>query len=249
MIIFLFFSFSCNNPNPVSNNDVPLEYGTMSDTDGNLYKTIKIGNQTWMAENLRTTKYYDGTTIPHIINDTVWDSCWYTKMPAYCYYDNTTNVDSIKKFGVLYNWHAVHTGKLAPAGWHVPTDSEWTVLENYLVLHGFNWDGTTDMSVYNKIAKSLAAKTDWYAFVDTSKGQIGNDLTLNNRSGFSALPTGCRHYDGVFHAHGFYGYWWSTTEYNASSSYTRYLCCDTDFLFKANLVKSSGFAVRLVRDN
>jgi uncharacterized protein (TIGR02145 family) len=94
-------------------------------------------------------------------------------IPAYCYYNNTTNADSIKKFGALYNWYTVYTGKLAPAGWHVPTDSEWEVMQSYLVMHGYNYDGTTD-TTNNKIAMALAAKTDWYS--DTSTGTIGNEL-------------------------------------------------------------------------
>jgi len=222
--------------------------GTVTDRDGNVYTTVKIGTQEWTVENLRTTKYNDGTAIPHIIKDTTWDSCYYTKTPAYCYYKNTTNADSIKKFGALYNWYAVDTKKLAPAGWHVPTDSEWTVMENYLVLHGFNWDGTTDTSDYNKIAKSLAAKTDWYTFTDTSEGQIGNDLTRNNRSGFSALPGGCRGNNGSFGDVGYGGYWWGSTEYSASNAYLRDLSFCYDDLGWDGSHKSDGFSVRLVRD-
>jgi uncharacterized protein (TIGR02145 family) len=82
-----------------------------------------------MAENLRVTKYNDGTAITKITDSAVWYNISYNNLttPAYCFYNNTTNADSIKKFGALYNWYVVDTKKLAPAGWHVPTDSEWEV--------------------------------------------------------------------------------------------------------------------------
>ena len=118
----------------------------------------------------------------------------------------------------MYNWYAVNTGKLAPAGWHVPTDAEWTELEEYLISNGYNWDGTTTS---NKIAKSLASKGGWK--LSSGEGNIGNDMTSNNRTGFSALPGGFRGYNGYFYSQGSYGYWWSATEGNASRAYYRYL--------------------------
>ena len=130
--------------------------GTITDFDGNGYQAVKIGNQVWTVENLRTTKYNDGTAIPYVTDSAAWVNL---TTPGYCYFNNMVNADSIRKFGALYNWYAVDTKKLAPAGWHVPTDAEWDTLENYLIANGYNWDGTTDS---NKIAKSLAAKTDWY---------------------------------------------------------------------------------------
>ena len=152
---------------------------TVKDADGNIYTSVKIGDQVWTVENLRTTKYNDGTAIPVVKDSAAWVAL---KTPGYCYYNNTTNAGSIKKYGALYNWYVVNTGKLAPEGWHVPTDSEWTNMENYLVLNGYNWDGTKDTAEDNKIAKSLAAKTDWSTH--TTAGIIGNDLTKNNSSGF-----------------------------------------------------------------
>lgn len=163
---------------------------TVKDIDGNAYKTVKIGNQVWMAENLRTTKYNDGSSIPEIKNSIrhlgYGYSCpeWYIDHKgAYCFYKNTIDKDSINKFGALYNWYAVNTGKLAMKGWHVPTAAEWDTLQNYLIANGYNWDGTT---TGNKIGKSLAAKKYW----DKSEenGSYGNNLAKNNRSGFSAFP-------------------------------------------------------------
>ena len=159
--------------------------------------------------------------------------------------DNTTHADSIKKFGALYNWYAVDTKKLAPKGWHVPTDAEWTILQNYLIANGYNWDGTT---TGNKIAKSIAAKTDWQTHANP--GAIGNDLAKNNRSGFSALPGGFRVDDnGIFLSIGFNGVWWSAMEFDVSIAYYRYLFNGFDVLGRDIFsFKSGGFSVRLLRD-
>ena len=121
---------------------------TVKDADGNVYTTVKIGNQVWTVENLRTTKYNDGSAIPLVTDSAAWVNL---TTPGYCYYNNTTNADSIKKYGALYNWYAVDTKKLAPAGWHVPTDAEWDTLQNYLIANGYNWDGTTDEQQDSKI--------------------------------------------------------------------------------------------------
>jgi hypothetical protein len=102
----------------------------MIDIEGNKYQTIKIGNQEWMAENLKVTKYNDGSDIPLVTDGNEWAAL---ATPAYCYYNNTTNTDSIKKWGALYNWYTVNTKKLAPIGWHIPTDAEWNILKSYLI--------------------------------------------------------------------------------------------------------------------
>ena len=214
--------------------------GSVTDIDGNVYTTVKIGNQVWTVENLRTTKYNDGTAIPLVTDSAAWKSLI---APGYCYYDNTANADSIKKYGALYNWYAVDTKKLAPKGWHVPTDADWTILQNYLIANGYNWDGT---KTENKIAKSMAAKADWKTGVDA--GTIGNDLSKNNRSGFSALPGGSRDYFGYFYDFGIRGYWWSASEIDASNACYRRLLCGLVHLSRVILDKSCGFSVRLLRD-
>ena len=217
--------------------------GTVTDTDGNVYQTVRIGTQVWTVENLRVTKYNDGTAIPFDTSSITWGNL---STPAYCYYNNTTNADSIKKYGALYNWYSVNTKKLAPAGWHVPTDSEWEVMQSYLVMHGYNYDGTTDTST-NKIAMALAAKTDWHSYTGGA-GFPGNNLTKNNSSGFSALPGGFRIFYGTFNCLGYNGYWWSATENDASSAWNRYLFYDLDYLYRYDFGKSCGFSVRLVRN-
>ncbi len=233
--VLIVMLLSCGNP---SNTDD--DHDSVIDADGNVYKTIKIGNQWWMAENLRTTKYNDGSAIPNIADSVVWIN---DTLGAYCYYNNTTDADSIKKFGALYNWYAVDTKKLAPIGWHVPDTSEWTELENYLIVNGYNWDGTTSG---NKIGKSMAAKTDW--ITSNEEGNVGNNLSTNNSSGFSALPGGFRYRYTNFYNQGFHGYWWSTTEFNDSEVYNRFLRYDYEPLLNSFSLKLCGFSVRLVKD-
>jgi len=217
---------------------------SVADIDGNSYSTIIIGNRVWTVENLRTTRYNDGTLIPF---DSL-QATWGAGTPKYCYCQNTTDADSIKKFGALYNWYTVDTKKLAPAGWHVPSSADWIMLENYLVLNGYNWDDTRDTSVYNnnKLAKSLAAKTDWAA--SGTSGTPGNDLTINNKSGFSALPNGYRDIGGKFSNRFFQGGWWSSTERDGDYAYFRLLKFDAANFYRTFDLKSCGFSVRLVKD-
>ncbi len=236
----IFMLVFCDNGNPVD--DGP-EIDSMTDIEGNVYKTVKIGNQWWIAENLRTTKYNDGTAIPLVTDSAAWVDL---TTPGYCYYNNTTNPDSIKKFGALYSWHTVDTKKLAPEGWHVPNYADWDTLQNYLIANGYNWDGTTDG---NKIAKSLAAQTDWA--IDTFgiyMGSIGDNLTKNNKSGYSGLPGGFRNIDGKFNRIGSRGNWWSVTEFTASRTAGHYLWNHTENLYFSDFAKTCGFSVRLVKD-
>lgn len=222
-----------------------IETGAVTDADGNLYTGIIIGNQEWSVENLGTTKYNDGTPIPYVSDSAVW---YWRTIPGFCFYKNMTNIDSIKKYGALYNWYAVDTKKLAPAGWHVSTDADWRTLQKYLIANGYNWDGTTTGVNVNTIAKSLAATTDWYA--DTGAGAIGNDPTKNNRSGFSAFPGGSRSYDGSFSGIGRGAFWWCSDVSlpTSSSSYSHMLYSYDASLWGGGSIKSDGLSVRLVRN-
>jgi uncharacterized protein (TIGR02145 family) len=216
---------------------------TLTDPDNNTYTTVTIGNQVWTVENLKTTKYNDGATITPVPDSLAWNNLYTSGSTTgtYCYYNNSAANGS--KYGALYNWYAVNTGKLAPVGWRVPTDADWDTLQNYLIAKGYNWDGTT---TGNKIAKSLASKTDWMS--KNTAGAIGNDLSKNNASGFSALPGGCRNSDGSFDSQSGIGVWWSATESNASIASDRSLYSNNEFLFVSSNFKACGYSVRLLRD-
>jgi uncharacterized protein (TIGR02145 family) len=216
--------------------------GTLMDADENEYQCVQIGNQVWMAENLRTTSYNDGSPISNGIGDTAWGKCSDTRIGAYCFYDNTTDSDRIARFGALYNWYAVNTAKLAPLGWHVPTLADWDTLWSYLIVNGYNYDGTTTS---DKIAKSMAANTDWAP--SQNEGAVGNDLSTNNKSGFSALPGGYREHDGRFLSKSNLSEWWIAPE-NSLVPYFRSLNSNNEFLYMLDGNDKWGVAVRLVRD-
>jgi uncharacterized protein (TIGR02145 family) len=222
--------------------------GNVTDADGNVYQSVKIGNQIWTVQNLRVTHSNDGSAIAIDTSSATWsyDTSGYLDTTAkYCFYNNSTDAVYQKKWGALYNWYAVNMGKLAPSGWHVPTDAEWDTLQNYLIANGYNWDGTTSG---NKIAKAIAARTDWYEYPDYS-GAPGYNLSTNNSSGFSALPGGHRIVGGNFHDQSDSGYWWSATENSWSFAYYRPLFYSLEYLYRNSIYKSWGFSVRLVRDN
>jgi uncharacterized protein (TIGR02145 family) len=204
--------------------------------DGKKYKTVKIGDQVWMAENL--------AYLPAVHSPTSGSN---TEPRYYVYGYNGSEVATAKQqpnyttYGVLYNWSAARTA--CPSGWHLPTDAEWTALENYLIANGYNYDGT---KTGNKIAKSLAATTNWSA--DSDIGTIGNNLSLNNKSGFSALPGGGRDRGGLFEEVGEHGSWWSYTEYDSSNAWGRGFGYDDVLVKRGPGSKSFGASVRCIRD-
>ncbi len=234
-----------NSGGTATSNGATLAISTLTDVNGNVYHQVKIGSQVWTMENLRATTYTNGTSVSKDTSAATWKDA---NTPKYCYYNNTNNADSIKKFGALYNWYVVdplNTSKIAPTGWHVPTDAEWDSLQNYLIANGYNWDNTKQD---NKIAKSMAAKTDWDVSADA--GTIGNDLSKNNKSGFSAFPAGYRPNNGVYFSQGYYGYFWSSTANEDMPLYAwfRYLGSFTEDFQRNSENKSLGFSIRLIKD-
>lgn len=193
------------------------------DYDGNVYGVVTIGTQIWMAENLKTTKYNDGTAIPLVTDNTEWLNL---TAGAYCWYNNNeaTYKDT---YGALYIWYTVNTGNLCPTGWHVPTDTEWTTLTDYL-------GGTS-------IAGGKLKETGTTHWTTPNTG-------ATNETGFTALPGGNRSGSGTFSNVGIYGYWWSTTEYNASSARTRSLLYSKSSVGGDAYSKKIGFSVRCLRD-
>jgi len=233
--VFLVFTSSCEKDDgssmgnstsgkttAVFNPDV--NYGTMTDQDGNVYKTVTIGTQTWMAENLRTTKYNDGTSIPNVTVDDEWTGL---TTGAYCNYNNTSKTDTIATYGRLYNWHAVNTGKLAPSGWHVPSDAEWTTLTNHL--------GNESVA---GVKMKEAGTTHWKH----------PNTGATNETGFTALPGGFRTSNGTFREIGYYGLWWSATEFSAVSAWFRKMDYYYSSVFRYYDDKEVGFSVRCLRD-
>ena len=223
---------------PTKDTTVNFNFVECRDADGYNYPVVQIGDQVWMAENLKTTRYRNGdaigTTTGAIPNDATSKYQW-------AYGGNEANV---AKYGRLYTWYAATDSRnIAPTGWHVPTDTEWTTLQNYLIANGYNYDGTT---IGDKIAKALATTTDWYTYTGT--GTPGADLTKNNSSGFTALPGGYRKSSGTFGYVGYYGYWWSSTEYDTAFAWYRFLYCSFKSLNRYNNTQSYGFSVRCLRD-
>ena len=217
--------------------------GTVTDVDGNIYNYSTIGNQQWTTENAENTSYRDGTPIPQVTDFTTWQNL---TTGAWCYYNN----DPTK--GKLYNWYAVagiHDNdpntpnkEFAPNGWEVPSDQDWTTLEEYLIANGFNYDGTT---TGNKIAKAMASSTLWNS--STNVGAIGNNQSLNNSSGFNAFPFGNRA-SGSFESEGDATVFWCSTEFDASFSWFRTLSVNSVLLFRNNNEpKQEGFSVRFIQ--
>jgi uncharacterized protein (TIGR02145 family) len=232
-----------------STNSFVTNDSTIKDIENNVYKVVQIGTQVWMAENLRTTKYNDNANIPLVTDNDAW---YYLKTPGYCWYDNETSNKFI--YGALYNWYTVNTGKLCPTGWHVPTDAEWTTLENYLIANGYNYDGTT---IGNKYAKALASTTTevspvtgWYS--NSNVGSVGNTdyPAKRNATGFTALPSGHRYEDdGSCNGLGWESSWWSATENSTANAWYRCMY-NLNSDVKRNISnKELGFSVRCVRDN
>ncbi len=234
------FLYQCKKDNSKDSSPFKtITYGSMSDQEGNMYKTVTIGTQVWMAENLRTTIYNDGTAIPNVSDDTEWTNL---STGAYCNYNNTAS--NVTTYGRLYNWYAVNTNKLAPSGWHVPTDAEWTTLEDYLMGNGYNYDSTT---TGNKYAKALASTSGWTSWTDIGVPGNADYPAHRNETGFSALPGGYRFYDGLFYDIGDNGEWWSASDYLTFAYYRQIRYCD-NFLYRDYYFKFCGGSVRCIRD-
>lgn len=210
---------------------------TVIDYDGNIYTTVRIGNQLWTVENLRVTHYNDGTPIPRLTESTEWEQ---DSTGAYCYYDNDS-ASNAKKYGCLYNWYVVDTKKLAPVGWHIPTKAEWDTLETHCTDSGYGYQGSG-----NDIAPAMAAENEWEA--SGVQGTPGDTAIIGNSSGFSALPGGSRSDDGVFFAMNFYGNWWTATGTHEQYATYTHIQYHEPTLNGGDAHKRSGFSVRLVKD-
>lgn len=214
--------------------------GTVTDIDGNVYNTVTLGTQTWMVENLKVTKLNDNTPLTFATSNAEWDTLGH---PGYCWYDDDTINKNI--YGGLYNWSAVHTGKLAPAGWHVPSDEEWTILENFLLDNAYNYDSTTSG---NKYAKALAAVILWTP--SALPGVVGNTdfPAYKNKTSFTALPGGQRDYWGLCGYINYEGYWWTTTETYGTSALMRCMLSNSVTFMRETQNQRYGLSVRCLKD-
>jgi hypothetical protein len=230
--IIISIAFSCNNEKSPEN---LITRPTNPVVDGQ----VQIGTQIWMTKNLNVSKYSDGTPIPQVTDLLQWANM---STGAWCYYENITSLGNT--FGKLYNWYAVVgiynsasainpalRKKLAPSGWHVPTDTEWTQLTNYLGGEGL-----------------AGGKMKAIGMIEDSSGfwQYPNG-DANNESGFTGLPGGYRHFSGKFHFNGGYGFCWSSSE-NLPYAWFRMLSYYDGSHSRNYFSKRAGYSVRCVKD-
>jgi uncharacterized protein (TIGR02145 family) len=193
----------------------------ISDIDGNQYSSVTIGTQTWMVENLKTTRLNDGTEIPVIKNAAAWGNL---STPGYCLYnyDETGYKDT---YGVLYNWFTVNTDNLCPVGWHIPTDAEWEALTISLGGEG----------VAGSKLRGSGMMSHWGG---------GNMMGVTNETGFTALPGGFCSSIGMFNGIANNGYWWSATENNDANAWYRFMVNDNTRFNRGYGLKLQGCSVR-----
>jgi uncharacterized protein (TIGR02145 family) len=201
-----------------------LTYGSLTDQDGNIYKTIIIGTQTWMAENLRTTKYTNGESITLMTDNVIWAQL---STGAYCNFENTLKDTTIATYGRLYNWYAVNDNRqIAPEGWHIPTYNDWLILIDFL--------GNDTLSG-GKMKE--AGLIHW---LNPNKG-------ADNSSGFTALPGSFRGPE-VFYSLGETSSFWSSSQYDSSWAFGCVNACDNTFAFCGISEKLCGYSVRCIKD-
>jgi uncharacterized protein (TIGR02145 family) len=200
---------------------------TLLDIDGNVYRTVRISNKIWMAENLKVTKFNNAASIPLVVEDKAWRS---STSPGYCFYNNDPSYKN--EYGALYNYYAVKTSTLCPTGWHVPTDAEWTTLEEYLDAIGNTGGDLKETGTLHWKSPNTGA---------------------TNVSGFSALPGGNRDIDSSFYNLGEIGYYWSASEEGVEYglggyTWSRYLFHDNYSCKRLTLNNRFGFSVRCIKN-
>lgn len=200
----------------------------VKDIDGNEYKTVKIENQVWMTENLKTTKLNDGTFIPNITDNAQWIKL---TTSGYCWFDNN-EAKYKNNYGALYNWYAINTNKLCPVGWHVASEDDWIeLLDN--VGGDFQAGGKLkEKGVKNWIAPNTGATDEF---------------------GFNAMPNGDRsmekgRFDVAKNGYNCFSSWWSATEKNTSKGWVRFMYFNAENVARFEQPKEYGFAVRCVKD-
>jgi uncharacterized protein (TIGR02145 family) len=247
LICGLALPYSCEKEEP----EIESQLGTISDYDGNTYSTIQLGDQWWMVNNLKTTRFADGTEIPLVESNASWEALGYEEK-AYCYYNNSTNNEA-RIYGALYTWAAAMNGAtgslsnpsevqgVCPDGWHLPSDAEWKELEMFLGMSQDTADafGYRGANIGSKIASSPDGWLDGYLDSNSAFGS----------SGFNAKPGGGRRYDGTFGHKGDNANFWTATEYSNVRAWGRHIYSSYSSVHRYRNAKSDGFSVRCVKDN
>lgn len=230
-IVALLLIFSaCDLFKPADDTPVDVETGTMTDIDSNVYKTVKIGDQWWMAENLKVTHYRDGSAIPKVTDNTAWSEL---ETGAYCNYEN--NDDYADSLGCFYNWYAVNdTAGLAPAGWHVASDAEWKELEIYIGMDETEADD--DYFRGTNEGRKLKSASSWTS---------GNGTDIYS---FSLIATGYRTTWGVSMNIGWSSPLWTSTESDSLNAWNRSTTASETGIARIDAEKVIGFCVRCVKD-
>ena len=241
-ILFIgFFFMIISSCKKTANPSVSIETGSVTDVSGRTYKTVKIGSQWWMAEDLRVTKYRDSSFIT-LVGSTAADTTTWSSQTTGAYCNNKDPLGNV--IGVFYNYYAVNDSRgIAPAGWHIPTDAEWKVLEQHLGMssgdaNNTGWRGAHEAE---KLKVVNGTVNGWAAY---------GDVWPTNESGFTALAGGCRMFNGDFGDPGQYstGFWWTVSAQAADKAWYRYLDYKNANVFRYYGLKAYGFSVRCIKD-
>lgn len=230
MFMFILMTSSCGEVETMEPSKP--ETSTMVDVDGNVYVTVKIGNQWWMAENLKVTHFRNGDPINNILDGQQWSN---VQTPAYCVFDGNNAAP-----GLLYNGYAVSaTQQLAPQGWRIPTDDDWKTLERHLGISSVDassWRGTTQG---DKLKEK--GTVSWTRF---------DDVWGTNESGFTAKAGGCRMPTGIWGTPGLFatGFWWSSTEKQDGKLWYRHLDYKRSDVFRQYGSSNYGFSIRCIKE-
>ena len=249
------YAFAGNNSSAYAYTPFPVYGNGVTDINGNAYVTIIIGEQEWMAENLRVTRYNNSDDIPTGLSNAEWEN---TASGAYAIYPHgsidglNSDAEVVAAYGKLYNWYAVDDSRgLCPEGWSVPSDADWTALVDCVVSQGF----PNELNNPNGAANALKSCRQLYS-------PLGGDCTTSTHPhwnyygtyhgfdefGFSALPGGVRFPNGSFYYLGTFGSWWSSTEYSSSRAWSRLMISGYGYVSRDGNSKRDGFSVRCLRD-
>ena len=222
LMLFVFFiSYSCKKDNNATTN--PLINVTVTDFDGNVYNTITIGTQTWMAENLKVKHYRNGEAITNVKDNTDWGNL---STGAYCDVNDTSSYCAT--YGLLYNWYTVVDSRnLCPTGWHIPSSDEWTTLTTYLGGDNIAGDKLKEVGNAHWTSPSTAA---------------------TNETGFTALPAGCRNDLGIFQDIGIGGNWWSSIDYSTQQAWYLEMYNCYSYARINRYTKQYGYSVRCIKN-